>query len=129
MDLDAFENEINTGIRNRLKTSTERELEKQCGISKSYINAIKNRKRRASGLTVEALTKLFPRTEIYLTGASETSTSIPGLSEEEQLLVDYFRALSVKGKFEAMAAIGALRAKEPAPPQARALPDGWTLWE
>lgn len=115
MDLDAFENAITDGIRNRLKTTSERELEKQCGISKSYINAIKNRKRRASGLTVEALTKLFPRTEIYLTGAPAVSSSIPGLSEEEQLLVDYFRALSVKGKFEAMAAIGALRAKSPAP--------------
>lgn len=50
-----------------------------------------------------------------LTGAPAASSSIPGLSEEEQLLIDYFRALSVKGKFEAMAAIGALRAKEPAP--------------
>ena len=115
MKIDDLEQLIKTEIQKTLKYKTVRELAAQTGISYSHITHIKNGRRSAGGISIENLLKLFPRTEIYLTGAPAASSSIPGLSEEEQLLVDYFRALSVKGKFEAMAAIGALRAKEPAP--------------
>lgn len=103
MNIEFLEKTIVDSIRQRLEKKSLRELAQETKISYSHINHIKNGHRKAIGISVENLLKLFPNAEISLDGSMnekhENSVIHSAIDEE---FLKFFQSLSESDKARAM---------------------------
>ena len=101
MNIELLEKTIVDSIRQRLEKKSLRELAQETKISYSHINHIKNGHRKAIGISVENLLKLFPNAEISLDGAGKHENSVIHSAIDEEFL-KFFQSLSEADKARAM---------------------------